>query len=183
MDDDLFFDEAAALNKNSETHNDDNQVSMDDAPVLTELDDTNTTSKKKRTINRGPKLDARRLLGARGLPALQNHFESVTFKGKGHEAEDLDLMMSKLEHWAHRLFPKFMFDDCLEKIEALGHKKEIQTCMKRIRMGMPVMDDNMQSTIITEDGPTPIDSEIPVLDFNEETNMFPDPVPNIKDSD
>nr|CAB3266969.1 TIMELESS-interacting protein-like [Phallusia mammillata] len=143
MDDDLFFDEAAALNKNSETHNGDKQVNIDDAPVLTELDDTNTTSKKKRTVNRGPKLDSRRLLGARGLPALQNHFESVTFKGKGHEAEDLDLMMSKLEHWAHRLFPKFMFDDCLEKIEVLGHKKEIQ-------MG----------------------SEIPVLDFEEETVQY-----------
>ena len=34
--------------------------------------------------------------------------------------------MSTFEHWAHRLYPKFTFDDCLEKIESLGHKREIQ---------------------------------------------------------
>ena len=34
--------------------------------------------------------------------------------------------MSTFEHWAHRLYPKLAFDDCLEKIESLGHKREIQ---------------------------------------------------------
>jgi len=33
--------------------------------------------------------------------------------------------MSRLEHWAHRLFPKLSFDDFIERLEKLGSKKEI----------------------------------------------------------
>ena len=32
-------------------------------------------------------------------------------------------MMSTLEHWAHRLFPKASFDDFIERLEKLGSKK------------------------------------------------------------
>jgi Replication Fork Protection Component Swi3 len=38
-------------------------------------------------------------------------------------------MMSKLEHWAHRLFPKLSFDDFVERLEKLGGKKEIQVIL------------------------------------------------------
>jgi len=41
------------------------------------------------------------------------------------QAEDLKLLMSRLEHWAHRLFPKLSFDDFIERLEKLGSKKEI----------------------------------------------------------
>lgn len=37
--------------------------------------------------------------------------------------------MKKLEHWAHRLYPKFQFDDCLDKIAALGKKKGVSVCL------------------------------------------------------
>lgn len=48
--------------------------------------------------------------------------------GKGHEKEDLDLMLKKLEHWAYRLYPKFKFEDCLKKIESLGKKRSVMVC-------------------------------------------------------
>ena len=38
--------------------------------------------------------------------------------------------MSRLEHWAHRLFPKLTFDDFVERLEKLGVKKEIQVIKK-----------------------------------------------------
>lgn len=57
-------------------------------------------------------------------------FEDVKLKGKGHEKEDLDLVMGRLEHWAHRLFPKFQFDDCLKRIEKLGSKRAVAVSYK-----------------------------------------------------
>ena len=42
------------------------------------------------------------------------------------QAEDLKLVMGKLEHWAHRLFPKLTFDDFSARLEKLGHTKSVQ---------------------------------------------------------
>lgn len=43
-----------------------------------------------------------------------------------HQAEDLRLLMQKMENWAHRLFPKLQFEDFIDKVEKLGAKKEVQ---------------------------------------------------------
>ncbi|XP_033634504.1 TIMELESS-interacting protein-like isoform X2 [Asterias rubens] len=91
-----------------------------------------------------PKLDATRLCSDRGLPTLSKHFEQVKFKGKGHEVGDLNRLMSTMEHWAHRLFPKMPFDEVIERIEKLGRKKPVQTCIKKIRMDMPLMDEDFE---------------------------------------
>lgn len=42
------------------------------------------------------------------------------------QAEDLRLLMQKLENWAHRLYPRFQFEDFMDKVERLGGKKEVQ---------------------------------------------------------
>ncbi|XP_063301688.1 TIMELESS-interacting protein [Pelobates fuscus] len=92
-----------------------------------------------------PKLDANRLTSQRGLPALRNLFDGVKFKGKGNEAEDLKTLLRHMENWAHRLFPKLRFEDFLFRLETLGGKKEVQTCLKRIRMDMPIVHDDFIS--------------------------------------
>ncbi|NXG45188.1 TIPIN protein, partial [Psilopogon haemacephalus] len=89
-----------------------------------------------------PKLDAHRLISERGLPALRHMFDNVNFKGKGHEAEDLKTLMRHMEHWAHRLFPKLQFEDFIDKVESLGNKKEVQTCLKRIRLDLPILHED-----------------------------------------
>uniref|UniRef100_A0A3Q3W8X7 TIMELESS-interacting protein n=1 Tax=Mola mola TaxID=94237 RepID=A0A3Q3W8X7_MOLML len=89
-----------------------------------------------------PKLDSHRLISDRGLPALRTLFDDVRFKGKGHEAEDLQLLMKKMENWAHRLFPKLQFEDFIDRVEKLGKKKEVQTCLKRIRLDMPLTHED-----------------------------------------
>ncbi|XP_037553677.1 TIMELESS-interacting protein, partial [Nematolebias whitei] len=91
-----------------------------------------------------PRLDSERLTSQRGLPALRTLFDNIRFKGKGHEAEDLQLLMQKMENWAHRLFPKLQFEDFIEKVEKLGSKKEVQTCLKRIRLDMPLTHEDFQ---------------------------------------
>ncbi|KAK3528436.1 hypothetical protein QTP86_034251 [Hemibagrus guttatus] len=98
---------------------------------------------KRRSVKRPqPKLDSQRLLSERGLPALRTLFSDVKFKGKGHEAEDLKVLMKKMENWAHRLYPKLQFEDFINKLEVLGSKKDVQTCLKRIRLDMPLTHED-----------------------------------------
>lgn len=92
-----------------------------------------------------PKLDANRLTSQRGLPALRHLFDDIKFKGKGHEAEDLRVLLRQMENWAHRLFPKLKFEDFLNRLETLGNKKEVQTCLKRIRMDLPIIHEDYVS--------------------------------------
>ncbi|NWH27875.1 TIPIN protein, partial [Grus americana] len=92
-----------------------------------------------------PKLDAHRLISERGLPALRHMFDNVKFKGKGHEAEDLKTLIQHMEHWAHRLFPKLQFEDFIDRVESLGNKKEVQTCLKRIRLDLPILHEDFAS--------------------------------------
>lgn len=106
----------------------------------------------KTKVVRNPRLtlNPARLTGPRGIKTIEDVFRdfkfsgipnctlctkyarrnvsSLVFLGKGCEREDLAMVMKKLEHWAHRLYPKFQFDDCLDKIAALGKKKEVSVC-------------------------------------------------------
>lgn len=47
-------------------------------------------------------LNVERLKGPRGIIAVEDFFQNIKFKGKGHEKEDLNDVMNRLEHWAHR---------------------------------------------------------------------------------
>ncbi|XP_026272161.1 MICAL-like protein 1 [Frankliniella occidentalis] len=107
-----------------------------------------------------PKLDAERLKGPRGLLQLKKSFADIKFKGKNHEAEDLQRVMARLEHWSHRLFPKFQFDDFIEKVEKLGSKKVVQNYVKRLRMGLEDDDDG----VVRGDNEEAVDNPDPVAD-------------------
>ncbi|XP_004718145.2 TIMELESS-interacting protein [Echinops telfairi] len=101
----------------------------------------------KRIVKRNvPKLDAQRLISERGLPTLRHVFDKTKFKGKGHEAEDLKKLIRHMEHWAHRLFPKLQFEDFVDRVEYLGNKKEVQTCLKRIRLDLPIVHEDFISS-------------------------------------
>jgi TIMELESS-interacting protein len=91
---------------------------------------TDDEIKKKRVLAPRPKLDPVRLMGPRGILALQAELKDVKLKGRGGELQDLELIMGRLQHWAHRLFPSYTFDDCLEKLEKLGAKKNVMVSMK-----------------------------------------------------
>ena len=63
-------------------------------------------------------------MGARGVHTLEELFADFKPHGKGHEFEDLDVVMKKMEHWAHRLFPKLPFNSVLDIIaNRLGKRK------------------------------------------------------------
>ena len=92
--------------------------------------------KKKIIRNPMPKLNPDRICGARGIGTLQDIFSDFQPKGGDHVFEDLDRAMHKMEHWAHRLYPKLPFDDVMARISVLGKKMAIQTHLKRTRMGL-----------------------------------------------
>uniref|UniRef100_A0A6M2DL61 TIMELESS-interacting protein n=1 Tax=Xenopsylla cheopis TaxID=163159 RepID=A0A6M2DL61_XENCH len=98
---------------------------------------------KKRIIRAPlPKLNAQRLSGPRGIISIEKHFEQFKFHGKNREKDDLNKIMTKLELWAHRLFPKYQFDDCLERIERLGKQRVIMSYMNMYRLNMLQPEDN-----------------------------------------
>jgi len=109
--------------------------------------------KVKKVRNPQPKLNAERLRGPRGLSMLGDVFKNVKFKGRGHEEEDLGLLMKNYEYWCHRLFPKLPFDDCLERIERLGNKRIVQTYVSRIRLDL-LFDEPNQLVENDEDNDT-----------------------------
>lgn len=88
-----------------------------------------------------------RLKGPRGLSLLPTWFEDIQLKGKGHESEDLNVVMNRLEQWTHRLFPRYTFDDTIDKLEKLGKKNEMKVILKRIRLDL----DNGDFVTQTED--------------------------------
>lgn len=82
------------------------------------------------------RLNVERLKSDRGIHTLENYFKDMKFRGKGHERDDLNAVMKHLEHWAHRLYPNYTFDDFVAHVEKLGRKKELQTHMYRYRHGL-----------------------------------------------
>ncbi|XP_033218876.1 TIMELESS-interacting protein [Belonocnema kinseyi] len=105
----------------------------------------------KRTKSNVPRLTTERLRGPKGVHTIEKYFEGFKFHGKGHEKEDLDRIMKRLEHWTHRLFPKLNFDDCLEKIENLGQKKELQVFLKKYRTDMITADEDLVRPELIDD--------------------------------
>ncbi|KAG5674667.1 hypothetical protein PVAND_004620 [Polypedilum vanderplanki] len=127
---------------------------------------------------KGPKrklvtLNAEKLKGPRGIIAIDDFFKNMKFKGKGREKEDLNEIMKRLEHWCHRMFPKYHFDDALAKIERLGRKREVQVHMQRYRMDQLTRDDENKVMSDNEDNDMLKDTlanENPVDEFEELLN-------------
>ncbi|MGH0138759.1 UNVERIFIED_CONTAM: hypothetical protein FKN15_019319 [Acipenser sinensis] len=145
-------------------------VFLDDNPgEVSKLDEAPVA--KRRSVKRPqPKLDSQRLISERGLPALRTMFNNVRFKGKGHEAEDLKVLMQHMEHWAHRLYPKLQFEDFIDKV--LGNKKEVQTCLKRIRLDMPLTHEDFMTK----------DDAVEDEELNRSTHLFEDSEPFFSES-
>ncbi|XP_005098114.1 TIMELESS-interacting protein [Aplysia californica] len=128
---------------NDEGDEDGEQPATDDPELLAKLKSMKGASKltAKRTM---PKLDETRLTGERGIPVLPKVFQDIHLKGKNHEVEDLKAIVRRLEHWGHRLFPKMPFAEVLERVERLGAKKAVQTCVKKIRLDMLEMPEDRE---------------------------------------
>lgn len=100
-----------------------------------ELGAVKVEPKKRAVRNPRHRLTVDTLRGPRGLHTIENYFKDIKFKGKGHEKDDLNEIMRRLQHWGHRMYPNYTFDDVLNNIERLGKKKPLQVHMARYRLG------------------------------------------------
>ncbi|XP_047509949.1 TIMELESS-interacting protein [Pieris napi] len=123
------------------SNSDDNSEKEDEAEEDKRRVDPGSTKIKRVVKNPRFILNPARLTGPRGIQVIPEHFKDFKFKGKGHEKEDLDLVLKKLEHWAYRLYPKFKFEDCLKKIETLGKKRPVMVHLQKIRSDQFVSDE------------------------------------------
>lgn len=89
----------AAGPQDSDGENGDNQNVGSDGEQKQEVQPKIKVVKAKRQMNT---LNVLKLKGPRGIIAIDDFFENMKFKGKGYEKEDLDSVMKRLEHWAHR---------------------------------------------------------------------------------
>jgi len=126
-------DEAQEAGTQSLTQEEEDQRAADQSSL-----DPAGDGKKRRIIkNPQPKLNPDRLMGDKGIQTIEDYFKDWQSKGKGKEFDDLDVVMKKLEHWAHRLYPKLPFDNVIDVVaNRLGKKKTVQTHVKKIRLGM-----------------------------------------------
>lgn len=90
---------------------------------------------KKVVLNPRPKLDTERLLlEDNGLPELVRSAYDLIYE-PDKEIANLRKTLALLEHWSHRLFPKYTFKDFLEKCETLGKKRPVKTHLRKVRSG------------------------------------------------
>ncbi|XP_076657959.1 TIMELESS-interacting protein [Halictus rubicundus] len=110
-----------------------------------------STSKRTTAWRTVPKLDTERLKGPKGIQTIEKYFEGFKFHGKGQEKLDLDRILKRMEHWAHRLFPKLEFDSFLERVENLASKRDLQVFITKYREDMISPDDNVMCQDIIDD--------------------------------
>lgn len=106
-----------------------------DEAVTGEQEGIKVEPKKRAVRNPRIRLTVDTLRGPRGLHTIENYFKDMKYKGRGYEKADLDEILRRLQHWGHRMYPSYTFDDVLNNIERLGKKKPLQVHMTRYRLG------------------------------------------------
>lgn len=98
-----FLDEAIYERENSlerEVIDGDSDNEKNPFDVVGDSDDENKNAivekvepkKVKRRISTQPRLNPEKLTGPRGIHKIEDEFDNVKFKGKGHEVQDLDMV-------------------------------------------------------------------------------------------
>lgn len=104
------------------------------------LDDHPDAAKEPKQIKiiKNPRfvLDVELMLNEeKGLPELLRLSNKILFK-PGNEIEDMKQTLAIMQSWAHRLYPKYNFQDFLTRAETLAKKRPIKTYLKKTRIGM-----------------------------------------------
>jgi len=119
------------------TGDDDQNDTMEGVPEAEEAKEKKPKEKKVKISGTGkPRftLNEKVLCGKNGLTQLLPHFQDTKFSTEPNsEYDNLDLFLSKMERWTHKLYPKWQMELTLRKIEVLGKKNYVKNTVKRIR--------------------------------------------------
>lgn len=121
--------------------------------------------KKRLVRNPRPRLTVELLKGPRGIHTIENYFQNMKFAGKGHENRDLNEIMKRLQHWAHRMYPNYSFDDILLNVERLSKKKPLQIHMNSYRQGLLKTAD-VNNDIVNDDNDADVAADEPFDEFD-----------------
>lgn len=111
------------------THDNFESLGVDEGLDNLGVDESATTGKTRRPR---AKMDSARILGDKGLPALQKTMLRFKFKGKGHEKRDLAKLLGTYQLWGHKLYPKANFDDFLILCRRGGRDSAIRMYRKKL---------------------------------------------------
>ena len=65
-----------------------------------------------------------------GVTCIIFQFQGAKFsEAKNSEYENLDLFLSRLESWTHKLYPKWPRETTLQKVEMLGKKNVVKNTL------------------------------------------------------
>nr|CAD2174981.1 unnamed protein product [Meloidogyne enterolobii] len=166
---DLFGDEVLEMEEKDvekdEIEQEKNTQKAKDLENVWEKTEEDETKNLKRKIRRPqPKLSEKELTSEKGIEALKASFDNFNFPKECDPYQKLDILLNKMECWAHNLFPKMNFDDCLDKIEKLGRKRLVQATMKRLRPGFSQTEDDEE---IVEDENVEKDENNPTINSKQ----------------
>ncbi|KAL3989619.1 Replication Fork Protection Component Swi3 family protein [Acanthocheilonema viteae] len=116
-------------------------ATLSDEQILNDLLKKDERKIRKQRLVKNPKLRDIELCGSNGFLELKRIFDSYTPKNK-NPYDDLLVMMSRIEHWGHLLCPKMTFQDFVARLESLGEKRMVKTMLTKMRLDMPLTDDD-----------------------------------------
>ncbi|WWD21436.1 hypothetical protein CI109_105921 [Kwoniella shandongensis] len=135
-------------------------------------DDEDGTRKRKRVM---AKVDADRLTGDKGIPALCRAAKRFKVHGKGREAHDLRNLLNVYQMWAHGMFPKGDFAHTINRVEVVCRTRRMESAMKGYREAFyPAPRSPSPPPILS---PTPDRALSPPEDYDPETEAMDRPEP------
>ncbi|VDK84034.1 unnamed protein product [Litomosoides sigmodontis] len=112
-----------------------------DEQILNDLLKKDKQKNRKQRVVTYPKLRDIEICGPNGFLELKRSFDSYTPKNK-NPYDDLLVMMSRIEQWGHRLCPKMTFEDFMTRVESLSAKRMVKTMLTKMRLDMPLTDED-----------------------------------------
>ncbi|VDM94938.1 unnamed protein product [Thelazia callipaeda] len=125
-------------------------ASPSDEQVLNDLLKKGNRKVRKRRAVQQPKLRDIELCGSKGFLELRRMFDNYTPKNK-NPYKDLLFMMNRIEYWGHLLCPKMRFEDFVTRVESLSGKRLIKTTLTKMRLDMPLTDEDFHETAEDKD--------------------------------
>ncbi|XP_055327378.1 TIMELESS-interacting protein-like [Paramacrobiotus metropolitanus] len=106
--------------------------------------------KPKRVMGPPVKLDPVWTAGTAGAGEGFREHQVASQRMRRASKENLQILMRKMEAWAHSMYPKARFDDTLEKIKHIGSKAKVKA-----GSGLPVLpEDCVGADLIETDTPS-----------------------------
>merc|ERR1712154_202029 len=104
----------------------------------------------------GPPYDVENfLLKEKGLDAINTHFGTFRFKGKGHEISDLKKLIKQYQDWAYIMYPSMRFKDIVKKTETFSSKNSVKAYLQKLRDkrdGVNMMEEDEDIDLVINNG-------------------------------